>query len=143
MNRYETFAIFEADTASDERKAILERIESLITARNGVLLVFDKWGGRKLAYPIRKKTQGYYVRIDYCGEGELVAAMEQMLRHDQRVLRFMTIVLESDTDPEALKAAMAETEEATEPVTAEKAAAPTPETVTPETAAEGDVEEKE
>lgn len=141
MNRYETFSIFDMEATSDERKVILERIEALISGRNGTLLVFDKWGGRKLAYPIGKKNQGYYVRIDYCGNGELVDAIEQMLRHDHRVLRFMTVLQASDIDPDALKAEMAEAEKAPEP-----AAAPEKEVTAPKaetTPIESEIEEKE
>ncbi|MFP3980465.1 MAG: 30S ribosomal protein S6 [Desulfobacterales bacterium] len=108
MNRYENITIIDADVGEDDKKALLERIESQITKRNGTLLAFDDWGMRKLAYEIRKKKQGQYVRTDFCGTGEIVDAIEQMLRHDQRVLRFMTVRLEENVDPEALKASSAE-----------------------------------
>lgn len=104
MNRYENITIIDADVGEDDKKALLERIESQITKRNGTLLAFDDWGMRKLAYEIRKKKQGQYVRTDFCGTGEIVDAIEQMLRHDQRVLRFMTVRLEENVDPEALQA---------------------------------------
>ncbi len=108
MNRYENITIIDADVGEDDKKALLERIESQITRRNGTLLAFDDWGMRKLAYEIRKKKQGQYVRTDFCGTGEIVDAIEQMLRHDQRVLRFMTVRLEENVDPEALQAGSAE-----------------------------------
>ncbi len=143
MNRYETVTIFDADTAEDERKAILERVETLIAGQKGTLFEFDNWGGRKLAYPIRKKKQGFYVRIDYCGGGELVSAIERMLLHDLRVLRFMTVRLDIDVDPDALKAEMAQTEK--EPVTETAAAAESKpaETETAEAAPETDAEATE
>lgn len=125
MNRYETFIIFEADLAEEERKVILERVESLISGDNGVLLVFDEWGSRKLAYPIRKKNQGYYVRADYCATGNAVLSIERILSQDQRILRFMTVRLEADADPEALKAEMAAPEEAPAAVAPEEDAAGT------------------
>ena len=108
MNRYENITIIDADVGEDDKKALLERIESQITKRNGTLLAFDDWGMRKLAYEIRKKKQGQYVRTDFCGTGEIIDAIEQMLRHDLRVLRFMTIRLEENVDPEALKSGSAE-----------------------------------
>jgi small subunit ribosomal protein S6 len=111
MNRYETFVILETDVSEEERKAILARVESLISADNGVLLIFDEWGSRKLAYPIRKKNLGYYVRADYCSSGNVIEAIERILTQDPRVLRFMTVLLETDADHEALKAEMTKTEE--------------------------------
>ncbi len=117
MNRYETFIVFESDIAEEERKTVLDRVESLITGNKGTVLVFDDWGSRKLAYPIRKKNQGYYVRVDYCDAGNMIDPMEVILSQDTRVLRFMTIRLEVDVDAEALKAEITKPEE--EPVAAE------------------------
>lgn len=111
MNRYETFIILETDLPEEERKAILDRSESIIVAAKGVILVFDEWGSRKLAYPIQKKNLGYYVRMDYCGPGNVVEAIERIFRQDHRVLRFMTVLLETDADHEALLAEMTKTEE--------------------------------
>ena len=125
MNRYENITIIDADVGEDDKKALLERIESQISRRNGTLIEFDDWGMRKLAYEIRKKKQGQYVRTDFCGTGEIVDAIEQMLRHDLRVLRFMTVRLEENVDPEAIQAGS--DQEASEQESA-------PETPEPETA---------
>ncbi|MFP4452225.1 MAG: 30S ribosomal protein S6 [Desulfosalsimonas sp.] len=132
MNRYENITIIDADVGEDEKNALLERIESQISKRNGALIEFDDWGMRKLAYEIRKKRQGQYVRTDFCGNGEIVDAIERMLQHDQRVLRFMTIRLEENADPEAIKASLEEkkqaapTEPAAQPQQAAAAAKPEP-----------------
>ena len=107
MNRYETFIIFEADLAEEDRKTILDRVGSLVSDSGGTTILFDEWGTRKLAYPIRKKNQGYYVRMDYCGRGKAVEAIERILRQDTRILRFMTVRMATDADPEALLAEMA------------------------------------
>lgn len=104
MNRYENITIIDADVGEDEKNALLERVESQISKRNGALIEFDDWGMRKLAYEIRKKKQGQYVRTDFCGNGEIIDSIERMLRHDHRVLRFMTVRLEQNVDPEAIKA---------------------------------------
>ncbi|MFP4194026.1 MAG: 30S ribosomal protein S6 [Desulfosalsimonas sp.] len=114
MNRYENITIIDADVGEDEKNAVLERIESQISRRNGALIEFDDWGMRKLAYEIRKKKQGQYVRIDFCGNGEIVDAIERMLSHDQRILRFMTVRLEQNVDTEALMASLAEKKQATD-----------------------------
>lgn len=138
MNRYENITIIDADVGEDDKKALLERIESQITKRNGTLLAFDDWGMRKLAYEIRKKKQGQYVRTDFCGTGEIVDAIEQMLRHDQRVLRFMTVRMEENVDPAALQAGAAE-EAGEQEAVAEKTE---PETAVAETEAPADQTEE-
>lgn len=111
MNRYETIFIVDADTPAEDQKSIFERIEALIPQKNGTLLVFDDWGVKKLAYEIRNKKQGHYVRLDYSGEGDLVDEIERIFRHEHRILRFMTVRLEVNVDPEALKAAQMENQE--------------------------------
>jgi small subunit ribosomal protein S6 len=102
MNKYETVFIIDADTAEADEQAIVERIRSLTSQHGGRLLAFDDWGMRKFAYEIRKKKQGHYIRIEYGGTGELVHAIERFFRMDYRVLKFMTVNLEKNVDPEAL-----------------------------------------
>ncbi|NOY69867.1 MAG: 30S ribosomal protein S6 [Deltaproteobacteria bacterium] len=106
MNRYETIFIVDADVGVDDQKVIFERAGTLIDDKQATLLLFDDWGVKKLAYEIKKKKQGHYVRLDFCGNGELVNEIERMFRHDHRILRFMTVRLETDVDPAALKAGM-------------------------------------
>jgi len=106
MNRYETIFILESDIPDAEREPLLEKVKALIPQHNGTLLMFDDWGNRKLAYPIKKKMQGRYIRLDYCGIGNLVDDLERSFRLDHRVLKFMTIQLDKDVDPAALKEAL-------------------------------------
>jgi small subunit ribosomal protein S6 len=101
MNHYETIFIVDPDTPGTDQDSIFEKVKNMI-ARDGKLLMFDDWGNRKLAYEIKKKRQGRYVRLDYCGDGNLVEEMERTFRLDFRILKFMTILLAQDVDPEAL-----------------------------------------
>ena len=115
MRRYETIFISDSDLTEDDRNQLFEKTKDLIDAQGGSLLIFDDWGARKLAYEIKKKGRGYYVRLDYCGDGKLVAEMERSFRIDDRVLKYMTIVLDADVDPEKIKQELAEeSEEAAE-----------------------------
>jgi small subunit ribosomal protein S6 len=72
--------------------------------------MLDEWGTRKLAYEIRKKLRGYYVRFDYCGNGSLVQEMERFFRIDDRVLKFLTVLVDNDVDPEKIKEELAQAE---------------------------------
>jgi len=101
MNHYETIFIVDPDTPGTDQDTIFEKVKNMI-ARDGKLLMFDDWGNRKLAYEIKKKRQGRYVRLDYCGNGGLVEEMERTFRLDYRILKFMTILLAQDVDPEEL-----------------------------------------
>jgi small subunit ribosomal protein S6 len=110
MRRYETIAILDPDLSEDGRAPVFDRLTNLIPAQNGFLVKLDQWGSRKLAYDIKKKSRGYYVCIDLCGDGALVNEMERFFRIDDRVLKFMTVVLDKDVDLEAVKAEIAEAE---------------------------------
>jgi len=110
MRRYETIAILDPDLSEDGRAPVFDRLTNLIPAQNGFLVKLDQWGSRKLAYDIKKKSRGYYVCIDLCGDGAVVNEMERFFRIDDRVLKFMTVVLDKDVDLEAVKAEIAEAE---------------------------------
>jgi len=121
MRRYETIVILDPDLSEEERDSIFARTEGIISRMDGLLVELSRWGGRKLAYEIRKKTRGYYVRYDYCGLGPLVAEIERTFQIDDRVLKYMTILLEEKVDVEKVKEEIAKLEAEA----AEKAAATT------------------
>ncbi len=99
--------IVQPDLADDQRAPLFERMKEIISQQGGALMEFDEWGTRHLAYEIKKKKRGYYVRLDYCGTGAVVAEMERFFRIDDRVMKYMTILLDKNADPEAIKAELA------------------------------------
>jgi small subunit ribosomal protein S6 len=103
MRRYETIAIVDPDVSPEARVPLFERCQEIISQKNGMMVLLDEWGTRKLAYEIRKKLRGYYVRFDYCGNGDLVQEMERFFRIDERVLKFLTVLVDDDVDPEKVK----------------------------------------
>lgn len=119
MRRYETVFIVDPDVGEDVRKEIFNRSKDLVPAYNGQIIEFDEWGSRKLAYEIRKKIRGYYVRMDYCGNGDLVDELERTMRLDDKVLKYMTILVEKEADPEKVLAENAASKAAAEAAQAE------------------------
>ena len=120
MRRYETFVIIDPDVSQEQRDLLLARVKELISQMNGILVFEDDWGDRKLAYEIRKKERGYYVRFDYCGGAELVNEIERFFRIDDRALKYMTVLLDQNVDLEKIKEEQAAAESKRE---LEKAAA--------------------
>jgi small subunit ribosomal protein S6 len=104
MRRYETFVIVDPDISKDERDTVMARVKELIDQMGGFLVFEDDWGERKLAYEIKKRERGYYVRYDYCGLAPLVNEIERFFRIDDRALKYMTVVLEKDADLAKIKA---------------------------------------
>lgn len=109
MRRYETVFIVDPDLSEDERKQRFDKILDLITTMKGAIIEVDEWGSKRLAYEIKKKTRGHYMRLDYCGTGELVAEIERNCRIDDKILKYMTIILQDNADPEKIKVELAET----------------------------------
>ena len=123
MKRYETIVIIDPDLSKDAETPIFERLNDLIPQYNGFLIETDDWGTKKLAYDIKKKNRGHYVRLDYCGDGALIQEMERFFRIDDKVMKFMTVLLDENADLDAIKADLAEKAAAEQAATAEKAAA--------------------
>lgn len=106
MRHYETVFIADPDIPSDVQQNLFEKARTLISDNAGELINFDEWGNKRLAYEIRKKQRGHYVRLDYCGGGDTVSSLENAFRIDERILKFMTVLLDQEADPVQLKAAV-------------------------------------
>lgn len=128
MRRYETIVIIDPDLSDEGRVPIFERLREIIPEQGGAFLEFDEWGSRRLAYEIKKKTRGYYVRVDYCGMGPVVDEMERFFKIDDRILKYMTVLVEEDADVERL------VEELVQPEADTETASETADTVAEETA---------
>ncbi len=115
MRRYETFVIVDPDISQEQREPLFDRVKELITQQDGFLVYEDVWGERKLAYEVKKKARGFYVRFDYCGLAPLVNEIERYFRIDDRALKYMTVVLDKDVDLEKVKEEKAAAESQKEP----------------------------
>lgn len=103
MRRYETIIITDPDLSAEERDPVLQRVADVINQEDGYLALTDEWGVRKLAYEIKKRDRGYYIRFDFCGTGAVVNEMERFFRIDDRVLKYMTVLLDKAADIEKIK----------------------------------------
>jgi small subunit ribosomal protein S6 len=110
MRRYESIIILDPDLSEEQRSPVLERAKELIPQQGGFLAFIDDWGAKKLAYEIKKKERGYYVRFDYCGTAALVDEMERFFRIDDRVLKYMTVLIDQQPNLENIKEEMAKAE---------------------------------
>jgi small subunit ribosomal protein S6 len=114
MRRYETIVIVDADVPENDRVSLFSRIQEIIPQLEGVLIKEDLWGVKKLAYEIKKKPRGFYARYDYCGMGPLVDELERFFRIDDRVLKYLTVLLDPDADVEKIQAELEATEAGTD-----------------------------
>ncbi|HQK68748.1 MAG TPA: 30S ribosomal protein S6, partial [Bacteroidales bacterium] len=68
--------------------------KKIITDSEGEIIHEENWGLKKLAYPIQKKSTGFYYLIEFKGEGTLVEKLEVQYRRDERIIRFLTFRME-------------------------------------------------
>ncbi len=94
INRYETVFILTPVLSEDQMKEAVKKFSDLLTSKGAKILFEDHWGLRKLAYPIQKKSTGFYHLIEFEAEGSLIEDLEVAFRRDERVIRFLTIVLD-------------------------------------------------
>ena len=90
MNHYETVFIATPVLSDVQTKELFGKFQGVITENGGQIISSEDWGLRKLAYPIQKKTTGFYYLIEFEGEGDLVEKLETQYRRDERVIRFLT-----------------------------------------------------
>lgn len=122
MRRYETIIIIDPDLSEERRTQLYDRMKDQIDQYQGFLVELDEWGNRKLAYNIRKKSRGHYLRMDYCGTADLVDELERQFKINEAYLKFMTVVIDKEADPEAIKAEVAAKAEAAEAAAKARAA---------------------
>lgn len=114
MRKYETIFISDPDLQDQTRQDLFDKVRNIIAKEKGILLDFDEWGNKKLAYEIKKKLRGHYVCITYGGTGDLVKELERNMRLSDAVLKFMTILLSDDVTAEQLEKEVREAQEAEE-----------------------------
>jgi small subunit ribosomal protein S6 len=103
MRRYETIIILDPDISAEERTPVFDRISDTIAQGDGFLVLLDDWGARKLAYEIKKKVRGHYTRFDYCGTGAIVDEIERFCRIDDRLMKYLTVMIDENADVEKIK----------------------------------------
>lgn len=92
---YSTIFIVDISQNPDEVDTVASRIQQLIEDYGGVIKKIDRWGKRRLAYPIRKKTHGFYVEIEFSANSHLniPKILENEYRLNDRVIRYLTYVI--------------------------------------------------
>lgn len=93
-NRYETVFIMTPVLSEEQTKEAVQKYTQLLKDGGAKIIFEDHWGLRKLAYPIQKKTTGFYHLVEFEAEGNIIADLELAYKRDERILRFMTIALD-------------------------------------------------
>lgn len=91
MRKYEAMYILRPDIDEETTKALVERFSNVITEQGGEVEKLDEWGLRKLAYPIEKYREGYYVLMNFNAEADVPKELERLFKITDGVIRYMVI----------------------------------------------------
>lgn len=94
LNSYETVFIANPVLSAQQMKEAVEKFKKVITENGGKIIHQEDWGLRKLAYPIQKKSTGFYYLMEFEAEGELIGKLETEYRRDERIMRFLTFKMD-------------------------------------------------
>ncbi|MVZ67209.1 30S ribosomal protein S6 [Sphingobacterium sp. DK4209] len=94
MQQYESVIILTPLLSEDAAKEAIAKFKSVLTEGGAEIIAEDNWGLRKLAYPIQKKTTGFYHLTEFKAPGDLIKKLEVEYKRDERVMRFLTISLD-------------------------------------------------
>ena len=96
MNRYETVFILTPVLSEEQAAETVEKFKGFVKEQGGKVTHAEDWGLRKLAYPIQKKSTGFYYLLEFEAEGTAIQPMEVAFQRDERVIRWLTTRMDKD-----------------------------------------------
>jgi len=94
MKNYETVFILNPVLSEDQMKDTVEKFVKVLKKGNATVVNVEHWGLKKLAYPINKKSTGFYNMLEFKAAPTVVNTLETEFRRDESVMRFLTTVLD-------------------------------------------------
>ncbi len=91
MTNYEVLYIISPSVSEEEREALIAKFKTFVESKSGTVAGIDKWGLKKLAYPISFKTEGFYVLMNYSAAAEVSTSMESLMRITDGILRAIVV----------------------------------------------------
>jgi small subunit ribosomal protein S6 len=126
MREYELLFIVNPEHEDDRLKEVIAKFTGIVTRNGGEILKVDEWGRQKLAYEIKRFSKGSYVLVDFAGGPTLALELERNLRLDESILKFLTVKLADEVDPEKRREELAAAQIRAAEQAARDAAAPRP-----------------
>ncbi len=94
LKNYETVFILTPVLSEQQTKDAVEKYTNLITSYGGEIVNLENMGLRSLAYPIQKKSNGFYVLVEFRAEPAFIKTLEIEYKRDERIIRFLTTALD-------------------------------------------------
>ena len=103
MNHYETVFILTPVLSDPQMKEAVAKFTNVLTDNGATIVNTEEWGLKKLAYPIQKKTSGFYVLVEFDGDPTIVKKLETAFLRDDSVMRFLVFRLDKYAAEYAVK----------------------------------------
>lgn len=103
LNNYETVFILTPVLSEPQMKDTVEKFVGLLKEAGSEIVNEESWGLKKLAYPIQKKKTGFYQLVEFKADPSIIAKLELEYKHDERVMRFLTVKLDKYANAYAQK----------------------------------------
>ena len=94
LKQYETVFIMTPVLSDEQMKETVSKFRDYLKGKGAEIVFEDNWGLRKMAYPIQKKSTGFYHLIEFKAEPKIMRDYEVELKRDERVIRFLTVALD-------------------------------------------------
>lgn len=91
MREYETVFLISPNLTEEEAKGLITQMADVIAKKKGKMVDKEEWGKKKLAYPISKFEEAFYVLFRYEGESEIPAELERQFKQADTVIRYLTV----------------------------------------------------
>jgi len=118
MKQYETVFIMTPVLSDEQMKEAVEKYKQFLKEKEADIVHEENWGLRKLAYPIQKKSTGFYHLIEYTAPNGVIQDLEVAMKRDEKILRFLTVRLDKHAiaynEKKRVKAREAKEKEASE-----------------------------
>ena len=102
MRHYETIYILNPNLSDEEYHEIIDKFNKLIENQKGIIIKRQEWGKQRLAYAINKFNNGFYVLVGFCANPGVTAELERNFKIDERILKYQTIKIADNADPQEL-----------------------------------------
>lgn len=91
MHEYELTVVIDSEIVEEDVPAAIDRVSAAVTTRGGEIIEMQPWGRRRLAYPIRRRTEGNYVVSQIRLDPARAHEMESGFRISEEILRHLLI----------------------------------------------------
>lgn len=91
MRQYETVFLISPDLSEEETESIILKMAEVISKKKGKMINKEEWGKKKLAYPIKKFEEAFYVLFYYEGEPDILTELERRFRQTDAIIRYLTL----------------------------------------------------